>query len=143
MSQTSDRLVSRLNGAEESGGEGKLNDLGGGIKKGFTVRLVEVSANVEKDIDVDGLKIEVFTVNGNWNSNVYKDEYALGARIDRKWGDDKRPYGSFSIRAKAVDGGVTAAVIVNVDNYQDEPNEYAASKANALIRRIIDNLRNG
>jgi hypothetical protein len=142
MSQTSDRLISRLNGAADSGSEGGLNSLGGGIKKGYSVSLSDLTANVEADFEAGGLKIEVFTVSGKWSSSVFKDEYAAGVRIDRKWGSDKRPFGTFSIRAKAVDGGVTADVITDVDNFQDEPNAYAADKTTALIKRIINNLVN-
>ena len=142
MSQTSDKLISRLNGASDSGSEGRLNDFGGGIKTGYSVSLNDVTANVEVDGDFQGLKIEVFTVNGKWSSSVFKDEYAAGVRIDRKWGSDKRPFGTFSIRAKAVDGGVTSNVITDVDNFQDEPNAYAAGKAAGLIKRIVDNLVN-
>lgn len=72
-----------------------------------------------------------------------KDEYAAGVLIDKKWGDDKNPYGNFTIKSKAVDGGITTDTILDVDNYNDDPNRYAMEKANNLIRAILGHLING
>ncbi|NJL36565.1 MAG: hypothetical protein HC840_09045 [Leptolyngbyaceae cyanobacterium RM2_2_4] len=146
MSQSSDKIISRLSSAADSGEEGGLNSWGGGIKKSWSVRLENLSASIETDqvVPIPGtntqVHVEVFTVNGKWTSHVRKDEYAARTRIDKKWGDDKNPYGNFTVKAKAVDGGITTDTILDVDNYNDEPNRYAMEKASNLIRAILANL---
>lgn len=149
MSQSSDKIISRLNGVTDSDEEGGLNNWGGGIKKSWSVKLENLSANVETDqvVTIPGVNtqihVEVFTITGKWTSHVRKDEYAAGVLIDKKWGDNKNPYGNFTIKSKAVDGGITTDTILDVDNYNDDPNRYAMEKANNLIRAILGHLING
>lgn len=137
MGAAADKLVARLSGASNSGTDDNRNNWNSGIKKEWNVRIENVNANIELDKDVEGLRIEKFTVTGKWTSHVRKDYYELGALIDKQWGDDKNPYGNIQITAKAVDGGITSNVKVDVDNYDDSANRYAREKAEGLIRSIV------
>lgn len=143
MGKASDKMIAKLNGASANGGEGGLNSLGGGIKYEWSVRLENVSADIQRDEDLSGVWLEVFTVKGTWTSHVKKDEYAATVRIDQKWGNNATPYGNFSVQAKALDGGVTSSLNVDVDNYNDEPNKYAREKAEGLLRQKLAELVTG
>ncbi len=135
-SQTADKVMSKLSGAQTDGTSGTKSN---GIHYEWDVRLKDVTSQVELDQEVGGMRIEKFTVTGKWTSHVRKDEYSLGARIDKKWGDNKNPYGNFSIKAKAIDGAFTVDTIVDVDNYNDEPNRFARDKAYDLIMSRLKN----
>ena len=63
--------------------------------------------------------------------------------LTRSGGGDKKPYGDFSVQAKALDGGITSTLNVNVDNYNDEPNQYAREKAEGLLRQKLAELVTG
>ena len=86
MGLAPDKMIAKLNGASGNGGEGGLNNWGGGVKYEWSVRLENVSADIQRDEDVGGMRLEVFTVKGTWTSHVSKDEYAASVRIDQKWG---------------------------------------------------------
>ena len=137
MGAAADKLVARLSGASDSGVDDNRNRWNSGIRKEWSVRIENISANMELDTDIEGMRIEKFTVTGKWTSHVRKDYYEAGILIDKQWGDNKNPYGNIVIKAKAVDGGITSKVKVDVDNYDDSANKYAREKAEGLIRTIV------
>lgn len=133
---TADKVLSKLTGAQTEGTSGTK---GNGLHYSWDVRLQEVTAEVETDKVVEGLHIEKFTVRGKWSAHVRKDEYSLGIMINKHWGENKNPYGNFSIRAKAVDGAFTVDTIVDVENYNDEGNRFARDKAYDLLTSRLKN----
>jgi hypothetical protein len=134
MGAAADKLMARLSGASDSGTEGSKSN---GNHKEWNVRVENVNVNIEFDQEVGGFRIEKFTVTGKWTSHVRSDSYRLGVLYDKEWGDDKNPYGNIAITAKALDGGLTSEVKVEVDNYDDSANRYAREKAEGLIRSIV------
>jgi hypothetical protein len=145
MSQTSDKVIAKINGVDASGEDDNRDHYKTGTKKEWSVHLFGATAEVQTDVVIPGtsIHVEVFSVSGKWSSHVRYDNYVLGALIDKIWGDDKKPYGTFTIAAKAVDGGVTSDVNVQVDGFNDNPNEYARSHADGLIRSIMSHIQNG
>ena len=144
MSQTSDKLVALLTGQHVQGADDDRDTtFWTGIRREWEVGLYGVSADVQTDTTVPGtnLHVEAFTVNGQWQSHVRKDRYVAGAVIDKMWGDETRPWGTFSIRAKAIDGGVTSDLAVSVEGVSNEPNEYARAHADGLVRSICSHLQ--
>jgi hypothetical protein len=137
MGAAADKLMSRLSGASNSGEDDGRNGVGSGNKKEWSVRIESVNVNIELDQDFGGLRVEKFTITGKWTSHVRSDTYQFGVLYDKEWGDDKNPYGNIAITAKAVDGGITSDVKVEVDNFDDSANRYAREKAEDLIRSIV------
>jgi hypothetical protein len=137
MGAAVDKLVARLSGASASDTDDDRNGAGSGNKKEWSVRIESVNVNIELGQDFGGLRVEKFTVTGKWTSHVRSDTYQFGVLYDKEWGDDKNPYGNIAITAKAVDGGITSDVKVEVDNYDDSANRYAREKAEGLICSIV------
>lgn len=149
MSATGDKVVSRLNGASNTGSDDDRNNLGSGTVKTWRVDLSDVTADVIADISVDisdskKLRIETFNVNGKWTSHVTKKRYDLRVMRDNVWGDDKRPYGTFSIsNIKAIDGAITPDFRIDVNGFEDDPNRYAKERAQGLINGILSVIHQG
>ncbi len=78
-----------------------------------------------------------YNLQGKWRSLVYKEINMFGVRVDKPWGDQKKPYGNFTVEVETMDGRVSQ-IKVNASRYDDSANNYAADKAEQLIHSTIN-----
>ena len=145
MSRTSDHVIALLDGAHGDGDDDYRDRWHTGTRLQWNVDISDVTANVTTDMVVPGttLHVEVFDVSGKWQSHIRDDKYVAATLVDKIWGDDKHPYGEFTLHVKAVDGGIAsdADVEVEVEGVCDEPNEYARFHVDGLIKTILTQIR--
>ena len=129
-------LVTKLNNARLQGEDG---DRKTGSFYSYNIWLEDVSLEQSQDsIENNGQYLQ-YNLQGKWRSRVYKEINMFGVRVDKPWGDKKKPYGNFTVEVETMDGRVSQ-IKVNASRYDDSPNNYAADKAEQLIHSTINQI---
>jgi len=126
-------LLTKLNNAQLQGQEG---DRKTGSFYTYNVWLEDVCVEKSHDSTENNRHIQKYTIQGKWNSRVYKEINLYGLRFDMPWGLKKKPYGNFTVTVEILNGLVTQ-IKVNAARHNDSANNYAADKAEQLINSKI------
>ena len=122
------KLTKKLEYARSQGDEGDRNT---GSYYTYNVWL----ENVDQQIRTQNNNQQNIIV-GKWRSQVYKEINLFGLRVDYPWGKEKTPYGEFTIFIEVSNEQIEDYKI-QVDRYDDSPNNYAATKVQELIDREV------
>jgi hypothetical protein len=123
-----------LSNAEFHGEEGEPNGTGSFYR--YDIHLKNVIFKEYQNEDSN----QQYEFSGDWLSSVYKEVYVFQKRVDTPWGHNKKPYGSFKVKVKIING-VLEQIEVKADRYNDSPNNYAANKVEQLIKLKIQEIK--
>ena len=126
-------LLTKLKNARLQGQEG---DRKTGSFYTYNVWLEDVCVEKSHDSTENNRHIQKYTIQGKWNSKVYKEINVFGLRVDKPWGLKKKPHGNFTVAVEILNGLVTQ-IKVDAARHNDSANNYAADKVEQLINSKI------